>query len=203
MMKELDDLLKHYGVKGMKWGVVRNRNRPGGADGKDNGSGGKKKKARPRLDSLKRERQWKKVVKEIDKLTTNEINDVTRRVRLENDLKRLSKSSVGRKKDRQDYLNRAKMSDHELNRKVVRLRAKDNLHKSVKDASREQRELARKIIQVGGAMGMRYAVSRTAPMPRDVLSTINNPKDSFNRSRNDLQADILNKLERKSGKAKS
>lgn len=29
-----EEWLAHYGVKGMKWGVHRNRDRPGGADGK-------------------------------------------------------------------------------------------------------------------------------------------------------------------------
>lgn len=31
--EELDDILQHYGVKGMKWGVIRDSNKPGGADG--------------------------------------------------------------------------------------------------------------------------------------------------------------------------
>jgi hypothetical protein len=33
------DSLTHHGIKGMRWGVRRDRNRPGGADGKPNNGG--------------------------------------------------------------------------------------------------------------------------------------------------------------------
>jgi len=33
------DSLTHHGIKGMQWGVRRDRNRPGGADGKPNNGG--------------------------------------------------------------------------------------------------------------------------------------------------------------------
>lgn len=30
----VDEVLTHYGIKGMRWGVIRDRDQPGGADGK-------------------------------------------------------------------------------------------------------------------------------------------------------------------------
>lgn len=51
--QETDTFLEHFGVKGMKWGVSRDRNRPGGADGKSNGSSSKKTAA-PEVKKLTR-----------------------------------------------------------------------------------------------------------------------------------------------------
>lgn len=193
----LDKHLKHWGVKGMKWGVRRNRNRPGGADGKEESAKIKDSRATltKNLDSLKRERQWKKVLSEMDKLSTKDITTVTARVRLENDLKNLSRSKVGKKKDRDDYLRRADMSNEELKRKVTRLRAKEGLYKSVNDASKEQRELGEKITNIGKTLTIRYALKRSIS-PKDIFDAVQNPKDSANNAKGDLQKEILESLKR-------
>jgi hypothetical protein len=34
--EEVEHILQHYGIKGMRWGIQRDRNRTGGADGKVN-----------------------------------------------------------------------------------------------------------------------------------------------------------------------
>lgn len=173
-----DDVLKHVGVKGMRWGVRRDRNRAGGADGKeesvkvkDRRSGLKKK-----IDSLSRERQWNKVVKNMDKLNTVDISTATKRIKMENSLKSLSKSKVGSKRDVSDYLRRASMSDAELSRKVVRLRAKEGLHKAVKDASKEQRDFGEKVVKVGGSLAVQYAVTKQPITPKDVFKAVVNTK---------------------------
>ncbi len=200
-MPYLDEILKHHGVKGMKWGVRRDRNRPGGADGKAESEKTKDKRGRvaKTLDSMKRERQWNKVLNDMDKLSTTDINQVARRVRLENDLKNLSKSKVGTRKDRDDYLRRDKMSDAELQRKVTRLRAKDSLRKSVKDASKEQREFGEKVVNVGKTLAINKFILKKSIEPKDLFNTIQNPKESAKNAQNDLQKQILNKIsERKS-----
>jgi hypothetical protein len=188
--------LNHSGVKGMRWGVRRNSNRPGGADGKeestkviDNRSGVKK-----RLDSMKRERDWHKVLKEMDKLTTKDINSVKKRLDLENSLKTLSKSPVAKKKDKDDYLRREHMSDAELSRKVTRLNAKKNLYKSVKDASKEQREFGTKVVQVASSIGVKYALNRGTITPKDLFNEAwdiaKTPKESYDKAK----GEALNKV---------
>lgn len=188
-------MLQHYGVIGMRWGVTRNRNRPGGADGKEESEkvSDNRSKVRKRLDSMKRERQWNKVLSEVDKLTTKEINAVAKRVGLENDLKKLSKSKMATDKDKQDYLRRDKMSDAELSRKVTRLRAKDNLHTKVKDASKEQREFGIKVVQIGGTLGTKYALTKSIS-PKDVFDAVQNPKESSKNAKKDIQKVVLDKI---------
>lgn len=194
-MHSPDEVLKHHGVKGMKWGVIRNRNRPGGADGKwesekqvDN-----RGKLQKRLDSMKRERQWNSVLVKMETLSTKEINTITKRVALENNLKKLSKSKVATKKDKEDYLRRDKMSDQELSRKVARLRAKENLRNTVRDASKEQREFGMKTVQVGGSLGVKYALTKSIT-PKDVFETVKNPKSSADKAKKDALEVALEKI---------
>lgn len=196
-MHKLDNTLQHYGVKGMRWGVLRDRNRPGGADGIDNGTGEKvtrRGRLNQKLDSLKRERQWKTVLREMDKLSTKDISAASKRVGLENDLKTLSKSKIGTKKDRDDYLRRADMSNEELSRKVTRLRAKDNLYKKVGDASKEQMEFGRKAVQIGGSLGIKYALTKEPIQPKDVFDAVKNPKTEFNKAQQDILKTTLRKI---------
>lgn len=182
-----DEILKHHGVKGMKWGVRRDRNRPGGADGKEESDkiADTRSKLTKKLDSLKRERQWNKVLKSMNELNTKDITTVTNRIKLENSLKTLSKSKVGGKKDRDDYLRRHNMSDAELSRKVVRLRAKDNLRKAVKEASKDQREFGEKVARIGGSLGVKYATTKSIS-PKDVFDAVKDPKKASGRAKEDI-----------------
>lgn len=194
-MHKLNEFLEHSGVKGMKWGVHRNYDRPGGADGKTDPKGSKAPKEErgkigKRLDSLKRERQWHKTLKDVDKMTTKQIGTVTKRISLENSLKRLSKTKMATKKDKEDYLRRHEMTDQELARKVTRLQAKDSLHKAVKDASKEQRELGIKVAQVGGSIGVKYAITKKVT-PKDVFDAVKNPKNAGDQAKKDLSKEIM------------
>ena len=168
-MEKLDNVLKHYGIIGMKWGVRRN---PG-----PNGRVGSATKTtvKEKLGSLKRERSWRKVISQMDKLTTDEIVAVSKRVTLENDFKRLTKTSVATKKDKADYVRRADMDNETLSRTVTRLRAKDNLSKAVSSASKEQREFGKKVVDTTGTLAMTYAKNKTIT-PKDVFDSIKNPK---------------------------
>lgn len=193
-MKELNDVIQQSGVMGMKWGVRRNNTGRGGADGKLDA---KDKPIRTfigrKLNSLKRERQWKSVLKEMDMLSTQDITDVARRVTLENGLKTLSRSKIGTKKDKEDYLRREHMDNEELARKVTRLRAKENLHSAVRNASKEQREFGQKVMQIGGSLGVKYALTKSIT-PRDVFDTVKNPKASADKAKQDLLKVALEKV---------
>lgn len=162
-MQELNDFLQHTGIKGMRWGVRRNRNRPGGADGvvEVNKKVDKPKgKLSQKLDSMKREREWVKVLRDLDNISTKELKKITTRVKLENSMKALSKSPVAKQKDKQDYLNRHKMDDLELARKVARLQAKNGLYTEIRNASKEQREFGEKVVNVASNLAFKYVKTK-------------------------------------------
>jgi hypothetical protein len=189
-MKELNDVLQQSGVLGMKWGVHNDHADRGRADVKRaRGFLGK------RLNSLKRERQWKSVLKEMDALSTQDITEVARRVTLENGLKTLSRSKIGSKKDKEDYHQREHMDNEELSRKVTRLRAKESLHNAVSNASKEQRAFGQKVLQIGGSLGVKYALTKSVT-PRDIFDTVKNPKASADKAKSDLLKVALEKLKK-------
>lgn len=136
MRPELEDILQHHGVKGMHWGK--------------------------HVKSAQREHAWKKASKNANNMSTKDIQKQASRAQLENDMKRISKKrGVGSKKDKQDYLNRANMSDQELFRKVQRLRAKENLNRTANDATKSQKELAKKVIQIAAPLAIQYAITKS------------------------------------------
>lgn len=210
-MSNLEEFLKHHGVKGMRWGRRRDRNRPGGADGVSESEKVKTEKGMvvpkkesskfaKNLSSMRRERQWSKILSEADKLSTKDISTVAKRVGLENELKTLSRTKgVGGKKDKADYLRRENMSDTELSRKVVRLRAKKSLHKNVSDATKEQREFGEKVYNIAKGMSLKFAVNRVTGKPlnvKDFYDVIDKPKDTAKNTQNELQKQIWEKLEK-------
>lgn len=165
----LDEVLQHYGIKGMRWGVRREV----GADGRIRTTG--PTTIKEKLGSLKRERDWKKVLKEMDNMTVDEIKTVTSRIGLENELKRLSKTTIASKKDKQDYVRRGDMDNEELSNKVTNLKAKESLSKAVTSASKEQVEFGKKVVDVGGALTLKYATTKSLT-PQDVFDAVKNPK---------------------------
>lgn len=193
-MSSFEDMLQHDGVKGMKWGVVKWR-KVGGASGKPRAPGRMKQE----WDSLKRERHWKRTVGNIDQLSTKKIGDISRRISLENDLKRLSKSGIGTAKDKKDYRLRGNMSEQELNRKVTRLRVKSGLSAQINTASKEQREVGKKITNIGGSLLMSYAVNKKISVG-DVYESVQNPNAAKTKAVKTLMDLTVSKIKDRAGR---
>lgn len=156
-MSELEEVLKHHGVKGMKWGVIRSKvSKAGGAVKKTAGkaAGKVKERVKEEYKSTSREIGWRKELKNIHELSNKQLQKKVDRVRMENEFKSLANNqktrNVGDKlnksKDRKEYRNREKMTDKELRNKVEQLRLKDNLRKQISQATNAHRESANRLV---------------------------------------------------------
>lgn len=163
-MSELEDILKHHGVKGMKWGVIRSKVSKAGGSVKSAGSKvnkAVKTRVKEEINSGAREIGWRRELRNIHKLSNQELQGKVNRVRMENELKSLANKQkvrnvgdyVNKSKDKKTYRNREKMSDKQLSEKVEQLRLKDSLRKQISHATKEHRDSTNKIIDdVGKAI---------------------------------------------------
>ena len=145
----LDTQLQHVGVKGMKWGVRKSRT---SKDRASETTPKPKSTVRKYIDSNKREIGMRKMLKDVDTLSDNDIRARVNRVRNENDMRRVLDNSpkMDRKRKkalRDEYLDRDKLSDSELQVRVARLNLEDNLRREVVRASKPQREAANELIK--------------------------------------------------------
>lgn len=178
-----DDTIQQSGVKGMRWGVRHDKPKSG--------------KLGKHMDSLKRERQWKTVLKDVHNMDTKEIKMVTSRLNLENSFKGLSKSKMATKKDKEDYLRRHEMSDQELARKISRITAKNKLHEAVRNATKEQRDFGIKVAQVSASLGLSYVKKGRKPGLKDIGDIIDIVKDPVIKTRQNAWDEAVPILETK------
>lgn len=172
-----EELLTHHGVKGQKWGVRRDR-----------------PTIRDHLNSLSRERQWKKIAGDVRHLSTDEILTVSKRIGLENDLKKLSRNkTITSQHAKNDYTYREKLSDQELQASVHRLRAKESLHKNINNASKEQREIGEKVVNVTKALAYTYAKNQRLTA-EDIFKAYKNPKDVKDKVGGELKVELGKKI---------
>ena len=139
----MTDELKHFGVKGMRWGRRKKSN--SNSLPKKTGKIGMIKKS---IKSAKRESDWRKTLAKAEGMTTKELQTLANRVRLENEFKQLARTPrVGTKGDRKAYLDRDKISDKDLATTVERLRAKNQLNDAVGSARRQNIETGKQILE--------------------------------------------------------
>lgn len=147
--KLVEQALQHHGVKGMKWGVRRAAKKAGTVI---------KTRIKEDINSSKRERSWVKDLKSINNMSTGELKSKTNRLRMENDLKYLTKSQKVRSfsdakqksRDKKAYRNRDKMTDKQLKDKVEKLGLKLSLRREISRSTKDQRDAYNSLIDSYG-----------------------------------------------------
>jgi hypothetical protein len=153
-----------------------------------------------RVNSVKRQNDWKKLLKNLDNMSTKDIQSHATRIQLENELKRLSKrkglikdKGIATKQDRQDYLKRANLSNAELLQKVGRLRAKTALLNSINDANKTQREMGKQVVKATATLGAKYALTGKVTV-KDVANVAANAKGAYGQTKADVIRTNIDKI---------
>lgn len=133
----------------MKWGVRKAAKKYGNAV---------KTRIKEDIASSKRERSWVKDLKSINNMSTSELRSKSNRLRMENDLKYLTKSQKVRSlsdakqkaRDKKAYRNRDKMSDKQLKDKVEKLGLKLSLRREISRSTKDQRDAYNSLMESYG-----------------------------------------------------
>ncbi len=191
----MSEELLHYGVKGMRWGV-RKKQDSSTSQNDNKPKNSVTSRIKEELGSLKRERSWKKELKNLDNMSIADMNKLTNRIRLENDLQRLSKKSkVATKEDKQNYRRRGEMSDKQLQDTVNLLRTKDNLSRAVIDASKDQMEFGRRAVRTLGASTLTYATTGKLSTKDIGMAVLNSTDDKYRERRKKIVREVINKTD--------
>lgn len=147
MFQNKTDEIEHYGVKGMKWGVRRV---------KDRVSSAKQERATRNIDQTKL--SGAELKKRVDRLQNEaHFQRLSKSLQGDYNVKALKKAATLKFKDSKDliktgqnyrsqYYNRSKLSDDQLKKKVNRLQLEDRFEQISKQMTKDQRQTVNGVI---------------------------------------------------------
>lgn len=169
MSYKLDDAIEHYGVKGMKWGVRKV---------KDRVSSAKQERATRNIDQTKL--SGTELKKKVDRLQNEaHFQRLSKSLQGDYNVKALKKAATLKFKDSKDliktgqnyrsqYYNRSKMSDAQLKKKVARLQLEDRFEQISKQMTKDQRQGVNSVIDKASKLPIGAQYSQTINLAKMV-----------------------------------
>ena len=168
LIQSIDSELQHYGVLGMKWGIRR----PVGS----NGLIRKTAKNAKKIDTPKSEdskavsglRKKATKTKNIKNMTDDEIRLTTDRVNLENNMKRLAKTTDNKK----IYKLKDRLSNEEIRAVNQRMQLEANLKESIRNANADSIKLGNSLANIAAKTTVSVVKTKASDNDLDVNTII-------------------------------
>ena len=181
--------LLHYGIKGMKWGVRR----PVGSDGLIRRTTKNAKK----IDTPKSEdskavaglRKKAKKTKNIKNMTDDEIRLTTDRVNLENNMKRLAKTTDNKK----IYKLKDRLSNEEIRAVNQRMQLEANLKESIRNANADTIKIGNSLANIAAKTTVSVVKTKASDNDLDVNTVISTLKKEAVKESKNVVRDSVNR----------
>lgn len=189
LLQSINSELQHYGVLGMKWGVRR----PIGPDGLIRSTTKKVKKiVDPKSEDSKAVSGLRKKAtkaKNIKNMTDEEIRITTDRVNLENNMKRLAKTTDNKK----IYKIKDRLSNEEIRAVNQRMQLEANLKESIRNANADTIKLGNSLATIAAKTTVSVVKTKASDNDLDVNTVISTlKKEAVKESKNVVRESVNN-----------
>lgn len=164
---EAEELLEHYGVKGMRWGVRKN---PAKSPIKERVSSKYQE-----LSNLKKAHDGT-----VQNMSKKQLQDTVKRMRQETEFKRLSNSKnisrQARKVYKAQYRRRSRMDEATLKKKLERLRLEDEFGRLASQTSQSDIKKAKSFIKDSAELALNYSTGNSSDYIKTAMAVAKTKK---------------------------
>lgn len=189
LIQSINSELQHYGIKGMKWGVRR----PIGPDGLIQRTAKNARKIdTPKSGDSKAVAGLRKKAtktKNIKSMSDEEIRRTTDRVNLENNMKRLAKTTDNKK----IYKLKDRLSNEEIRAVNQRMQLEANLKESIRNANADTIRIGNSLANIAAKTTVSVVKTKASDNDLDVNTVISTLKKEAVKESKNVVRDSVNK----------